>query len=46
MKVVKRELPEGVRKRFEVKVGKKIKIINSLYADTVPKKQKSKKHIV
>lgn len=31
MKIVKRRLPEGVRKIFEVKIGKKVKVLNSLY---------------
>ena len=28
MKVVKKELPEGVRKKFTTKIGKKVKILN------------------
>ncbi len=40
MKIIKRLLPVGVRKKFDVKVGKKIKILNSLYC-----KHKSKKEI-
>ncbi len=31
MKVVKKKLPEGVRKQFTTKIGKKVKILNSLY---------------
>lgn len=31
MKTVKRKLPEGIRKMFEVKIGKKVKVLNSLY---------------
>ena len=31
MKVVKKELPKGVRKKFTTKIGKKVKILNSLY---------------
>ena len=31
MKVVKRDLPEGVRKKFTTKIGKKVKILNSKY---------------
>jgi hypothetical protein len=40
MKVIKRKLPEGVKKIFDVKIGKKRKILNSLYC-----KHKSKKEI-
>ncbi len=40
MKVVKRELPEGVRKKFVIKIGKKMKILNSLYYG--PKAEKAK----
>ena len=39
MKIVKRKLPEGVRKIFEVKIGKKVKVVNSLY----DKKKKNNK---
>ena len=39
MKIIKRPLPEGERKRFIVKIGKKVKIVNSLY----DKKKKNKK---
>ena len=28
MKVIKKELPEGVRKKFVTKIGKKVKIVN------------------
>lgn len=31
MKILKKKLPEGVRKKFIVKIGKKVKILNSLY---------------
>ena len=31
MKVIKKELPEGVKKKFVTKIGKKVKIVNSLY---------------
>ncbi|MDD3995364.1 MAG: hypothetical protein PHX40_03270 [Bacilli bacterium] len=40
MKIIKRKLPEGVRKKFIVKIGKKVKVINSLYD-----KKKKKKNI-
>lgn len=39
MKIVKKELPEGVRKKFVTKIGKKVKIVNSLYSK---KNKKSK----
>jgi hypothetical protein len=32
MKVLKADLPEGVRKKFVVRIGKKIKLINKKYA--------------
>ena len=38
MKVIKKELPEGVRKKFITKIGKKVKILNSLYYDKKNKK--------
>ena len=38
MKIIKRKLPEGVRKKFIVKIGKKVKVINSLYDKTKKKK--------
>lgn len=39
MKVVKKELPAGVRKKFITKLGKKVKVINTLY---LKDKKKSK----
>lgn len=42
MKVVKRLLPAGVRKKFEIKIGKKVKILNSLYYSKKPKKDVAK----
>lgn len=39
MKVIKRELPEGVKKKFITKIGKKVKVVNSLYS----KKNKTSK---
>lgn len=39
MKVIKKELPEGVRKKFVIKIGKKVKVVNSLYSK---KNKKSK----
>jgi hypothetical protein len=41
MKIVKKELPEGVRKKFITKIGKKVKVVNSLYSK--PKKAKADK---
>ena len=45
MKIIKRRLPEGVRKVFDVKIGKKVKILNSLYygKDKVKKSTKEAK---
>ena len=40
MKVIKKELPEGVRKKFVTKIGKKVKIVNSLYTKNKKKKNK------
>jgi hypothetical protein len=40
MKIIKRKLPEGVRKKFIVKIGKKVKIVNSLYDKKKKKKDK------
>ena len=31
MKVIKRNLPDGERKRFEKYIGKKVKVINKKY---------------
>ena len=31
MKIIKRKMPKGIRKTFEVKIGKKVKVLNSLY---------------
>lgn len=39
MKVVKKKLPEGVRKKFITKIGKKVKVVNTLYC----KNKKNKK---
>ena len=35
MKVIKKELPEGVRKKFVTKIGKKVKIVNSRYSKKI-----------
>lgn len=40
MKILKANLPEGVRKKFVVKIGKKVKLINKAYAG---KKKKDNK---
>jgi hypothetical protein len=39
MKIVKKELPKGVRKKFITKIGKKVKIVNSLYSKSNKKKE-------
>ena len=31
MRVYKRDLPAGVRKKFEITIGRKIKIVNKMY---------------
>ena len=41
MKIVKRKLPEGIRKIFEVKIGKKVKVLNSLYYGPEARKAKA-----
>lgn len=33
MKVYKKKLPKGVRKKFKYEKGVKVKILNSLYTD-------------
>lgn len=38
MKVIKANLPEGVRKKFEIRLGKKVKLVNK--ANFKPKKTK------
>lgn len=40
MKVIKKELPEGVKKKFVTKIGKKVKIVNNLYCKKKNKKSK------
>jgi hypothetical protein len=42
MKVIKKELPKGVRKKFETRIGKKVKIVNSLYAKKKKKNKEAK----
>jgi hypothetical protein len=46
MKILKRLLPKGVRKKFIVKIGKKVKIVNSLYDKKKKKNDKNKKNII
>lgn len=38
MKVIKRKLPEGVRKKFETRIGKKVKVLNTRYLKKKKKK--------
>lgn len=40
MKVIKKELPKGVRKMFITRIGKKVKVINTLYLKDNKKKNK------
>lgn len=42
MNVYKKELPAGVRKRFELRKGIKVKVINSLYCKKNKKNKDSK----
>ena len=44
MRIIKKELPEGIRKKFDTKIGKKVKIVNSLYSKN--KKKKTKQIII
>lgn len=39
MKIIKKELPKGVKKQFITKIGKKVKVVNTLYCN---KNKKSK----
>lgn len=43
MKVVKANLPEGVRKKFIVKLGKKVKLVNKKMAEEKKAKELAKK---
>lgn len=38
MRTYKKELPEGVRKIFKTTIGRKIKVVNSLYCKKPTKK--------
>ncbi len=40
MRVVKKELPEGVKYKFTTRIGKKIKIVNTRYLKDKKKKSK------
>lgn len=40
MKVIKKKLPEGVKKQFVTKIGKKVKVINTMYLKDKKKKNK------
>ena len=31
MRIIKANLPDGVRKRFEKRIGKKVKVVNKKY---------------
>lgn len=39
MRVIKKKLPDGVRSRFETRIGKKVKVVNIKYC----KKKNTKK---
>lgn len=40
MRIVKKELPEGVKYKFETRIGKKIKVVNTRYLKNKKKKNK------
>jgi hypothetical protein len=40
MRIIKRNLPEGVRKIFETRIGKKVKVVNKLYSKKKPAQKK------
>lgn len=42
MKILKANLPEGVRKKFIVKIGKKVKLINNMYCKSKKTVKKAK----
>lgn len=44
MKTVKAKLPEGVRKKFIVKLGKKVRVINKDMYEAKKKKELAKKN--
>ncbi len=39
MRTYKANLPEGVRKKFETRVGRKVKLVNKLYLKKSNKKE-------
>lgn len=42
MRTIKANLPEGVKKKFDIRVGKKVKLINKEYADRKKRKEMAK----
>jgi hypothetical protein len=40
MKIIKGNLPEGVKVRFEKRIGKKVKVVNKLYCKKKPAQKK------
>lgn len=42
MRVIKKELPEGVKKKFITRIGKKVKVVNTLYLKDKKKTLNSK----
>lgn len=42
MKTLKANLPEGVKKQFITKIGKKVKLVNKTYANRKKNKQSAK----
>ena len=42
MKVIKANLPDGFRKKFETRLGKKVKLINKKYCKKNTKKVENK----
>jgi hypothetical protein len=40
MRTFKRLLPEGVRRKFETTIGRKVRIVNTLYLKKPAKKSK------
>ena len=42
MKVIKANLPDGVRKKFETRIGKKVKLVNKTYANRKKNKKNAK----
>lgn len=42
MKTLKANLPEGVKKKFITKIGKKVKLVNKTYANRKKNKKAAK----